>query len=198
MEFGFKGPTDFRYACCALSGNWVPPMQIQKDNKTWDQEACRRTSLCSSWCLLLNKGGKGMAQIPEPWREAGVWRTSMPSSPLSESSVCYSLSPSVTPQSAVATRMHLSILAMMACRSITHSVIASKGKHVIPLCSDKATKVPFPSKELFSSSSDRSAESAPSVIHLSICLPVLAPCRLTLVTTTWLYALWEYLNGFWE
>lgn len=126
-----------------------------------------------------------MAQIPEPWREAGVWRTSMSSSPLSESSVCYSLSPSVTPQSAVATKsphMHLSILAMMACRSITHSVITSKGKHVLPLCSDKAKKVPFPSKELFSSSSDRCAESASSVIHLSICLPVLAPCRLTLVT----------------
>lgn len=48
----------------------------------------------------------------------------MPSSPLSERSVCHSPSPSVTPQSAAAIQsplMHLSIPAMMARRSLTWS-----------------------------------------------------------------------------
>lgn len=38
---------------------------------------------------------------PEPGWGAGVWRSSMASSPLSERSVCHSPPPSVTPQSAV-------------------------------------------------------------------------------------------------
>lgn len=54
----------------------------------------------------------------------GCGETSMPSSPLSERSVCHSPSPSVTPQSAAATQsplMHPSIPATMARRSLTWS-----------------------------------------------------------------------------
>ncbi|XP_010794904.1 caspase recruitment domain-containing protein 14-like [Notothenia coriiceps] len=57
----------------------------------------------------------------------GELDSSMSSSPLSELSVCHSLSPSVTPQSATATHsphMHLSFLAMMPCPldpSVWHS-----------------------------------------------------------------------------
>lgn len=88
-----------------------------------------------------------MAYIPASWRGAGVWRTSMSSSPLSESSVCHSLSPSVTPQSAVATHsplMHLSILAMMAKPSLTYS--APQKGNMSSFSSHMALKRPQPSR----------------------------------------------------
>lgn len=83
-----------------------------------------------------------MAVVPEWWRGAGVWRTSMSSSPRSESSVCCSLSPSVTPQSAVATHsplMHLSILAICG-TTLPHILSSSNRKHVILLSSHSAKK----------------------------------------------------------
>lgn len=131
-----------------------------------------------------------MAVIPESSQGAGIWRTSMSSSPLSESSVCHSLSPSVTPQSAMATHtplMHLSILAMMAITP-PHILSTSRGKHVILLCSHGAKKAPLPPRDLYSSSTDRSAEPSPSFIYLSIPLPVLVLRHLSPVFTTCLYA----------
>ena len=131
-----------------------------------------------------------MAHVPASWRGAGVWRASMSSSPLSESSVCRSLSPSVTPQSAVATHSssHASFHPGHDAITPPHILSTSKGKHVILLSSHGAKKAPLPPRDVYSSSADRSAEPSPSFIYLSIRLPVLAPCHLSLVFTTCLCA----------
>lgn len=68
----------------------------------------------------------------------------MPSSPLSERSVCHSPSPSVTPQSAAATQsplMHLSIPGHGG-TPLPHTVTTSKGRHVILLSLHGAKKAP--------------------------------------------------------
>lgn len=65
-----------------------------------------------------------MAAVPASWQGTGVWRTGMSSSLLSESSVCCLLSPSVTPQSAMATHslfIHFSILPITAYFTLTYS-----------------------------------------------------------------------------
>lgn len=130
-----------------------------------------------------------MAPVPESWRGAGVWRTSMSSSPVSESHVCHSLSPSVTPQSAVATHSpsHASFHPGHDGIALPHTLSTSKGKHVILLSSHGAKKAPLHPGDLHSSSADRSAEPLHSVIYLSIRLPVLAPCHLSPVFTACLY-----------
>lgn len=108
---------------------------------------------------------------------------------LSESFVCRSLSPSVTPQSAAATHsplMHFSILAIMV-QPLPPTLITSKGEHVNILSSHSAKKAPPPLRDLHSASADRSAEPSPSSIYLSIRLPVFMPRHLSAVFTSCLY-----------
>lgn len=139
--------------------------------------------------------GQGMAHIPESWSVENqyVFLSSL------RELCCHSLSPSVTPQSAVATQSpltHLSILAMMAYRSLAYSPLQKENmSSYSPQTVLK--KAPLPLTDLYSFL-------CPSIcwtfafIHLypSIRLPVLAPCHLTPVSTTCLYARWGYLNGF--
>lgn len=132
-----------------------------------------------------------MADIPEPWRGAGVWRTSRSSSPLSESSVCHSLSPSVTPQSAVATHsphMHLSILAMMAKPSLTYSVprrgnMSSFSSHTVlkrPHSSRGSSTLPLPIDQLNPRLHSSTYLSVFLFLRPAICLPSLPlVCMLT-------------------
>lgn len=107
----------------------------------------------------------------------------MPSSPLSERSVCHSPSPSVTPQSAAATQsplMHLSIPATMARRSLTWSPLQKEDmSSYSPYMVLKRPRSP-PPRALYSSSGHRSAEPSPPFIYHLIHLPVLAPFYLTL------------------
>ncbi len=106
--------------------NGFPLKYIQKDDGMIYQKASRsnrKLSVTLDGCNWA-RTGMAMAYIPESWQGAGVWRTSMSSSPLSESSVCHSLSPSVTPQRAVAAHsplMHPPILATVALPSLTCS-----------------------------------------------------------------------------
>lgn len=99
--------------------NWVspevPPERWKDDPSTneikyiaffFSLDACNCVRVGRAWLTSHSHGGG-----------AGVWRTSMSSSSLSECSVCCSLTPSVTPQSAVDTHsplMHLSILALLS------------------------------------------------------------------------------------
>lgn len=114
--------------------------------------------------------GQGMAHIPESWSVENqyVFLSSL------RELCCHSLSPSVTPQSAVATQSpltHLSILAMMAYRSLAYSPLQKENmSSYSPQTVLKRPHSPWGISTL--SSAHRSAEPSPSFIytHLSVFL----------------------------
>lgn len=126
----------------------------------------------------------------------------MPSSPLSERSVCHSPSPSVTPQRAMAAHSSLSCIPP-SCHSLTHSPLQME--NMSPSTAQMVLKgLHLPLRERFSSSANRCAQPVPSVIHLYIRHPVLEPCYMTLSllhprplrTSKWLLVIITMLCGF--
>lgn len=107
--------------------------------------------------------GQGMAHIPESWSVENqyVFLSSL------RELCCHSLSPSVTPQSAMATQSpltHLSILAMMAYRSLAYSPLQKENmSSYSPQTVLKRPHSPWGISAL--SSADRSAEPSPSFIY---------------------------------
>lgn len=116
---------------------------------------------------------------------------------LSESSVCHSPSPSVTPQSAADTQsplMHLSILAVVAYDSRTYSPLQKESMS----SSSPETGLKRPGSPCGISTLPQPIDqlNPPHVIHLSVCRLVSAPCHLTPGSTTCVYAHRGYLSDF--
>lgn len=89
-----------------------------------------------------------------------------------------------------------------SCHSLTHSPLQMG--NTSPSTAQMVLKgLHLPRRELFSSSANRCAQPVPSVIHLSICHPVLEPCYMTpsllplhpLRTSKWLLIVINMLCG---